>query len=317
MSTPLTGVTVDAHHHLWNPPAEGEYPWMTGRFAPLRREYSAEHLGPELAKHGVRATVVVQARADLRETRDLLALTTRHQFLAGVVGWVDLTSPDVGGQIRALRAGPSGHRLVGIRHDASAEPDPRWLLRADVGRGLDAVAEAGLAFDLEVTPRELTAAARAAAAHPDLRFVLDHLGKPPIAGQPIAGQPAAAGETASWHDGFAQLASVPNVWCKLSGLVTEADWQRWTDADLAPYIADAVLRFGPSRLLFGSDWPVCELAATYTQVLSAVQHCLPALDRTQATQIFGLNAVEVYRLDLRLSGPAATGPGLPESSSSA
>jgi L-fuconolactonase len=294
---PPTAVTVDAHHHLWDPD-QGDYPWMTGRFAPLRRKYAAEQLIPELTAYGVHATVVVQVRADEAETRDLLALTTRHRFLAGVVGWVDLASAQVAKQIEALRSAPGGQRLVAVRHDVSAEPDPQWLLRADVQRGLADIADAGLAFDLEVTPRELACAAQVAGAHPDLRFVLDHLGKPPIA----------AGGSDLWRRGFAQLASLGNVWCKLSGLVTEANWDRWTDADLAPYIGAAVEQFGIPRLLFGSDWPVCELAASYGQVLAAVRHGLTPLDPAQTAQVFGLNAVEVYRLDLRPSGPAPREP---------
>src|SRR5580693_2146492 len=298
MTVARTGVTVDAHHHLWDP-AQGEYPWMTGRFAPLRREYAARDLIPELAVHGVLATVVVQVRASVRETEDLLALTARHPFLAGVVGWVDLTSAQVPRQLAALRTGYAGQRLVGVRHDVSAEPDPAWLLRSDVRRGLDAVADAGLAFDLEVTPRELAAAARVAAAHPDLRFVLDHLGKPPVA----------AGGSALGRRGFAGLAALGNVWCKLSGLVTEADWARWTDADLAPYLAEAAARFGPGRLLFGSDWPVCTLAASYGQVLAAVRRSFPAPD---LEKIFWLNASAVYRLDLGAlvaAGPARSARG--------
>ena len=289
---------LDAHHHLWDP-AHGEYPWMTGRFVPLRRPYTAADLLPELSAHGVQATVVVQARADFRETTELLALTSRHPFLAGVVGWVDLTSAQVARQLEALRTGYAGQRLAGVRHDVSAEPDPAWLLRADVRRGLDAVADAGLAFDLEVTPRELAAAARVAAAHPDLRFVLDHLGKPPVA----------AGGSALWRRGFAALAALGNVWCKLSGLVTEADWAGWTDADLAPYWAEAVRRFGPARLLWGSDWPVCTLAASYGQVLAAVRRSLAPPDQEK---IFWRSASAVYRLDLGAlvaAGPARSARG--------
>jgi L-fuconolactonase len=181
----------------------------------------------------------------------------------------------------------------------SSEPDPAWLLRPDVRRGLDAVADAGLAFDLEVTPRELAAAARVAAAHPDLRFVLDHLGKPPVA----------AGGPALWRRGFAGLAALGNVWCKLSGLVTEADWARWTDAGLAPYLAEAAARFGPGRLLFGSDWPVCTLAASYGQVLAAVRRSFPAPD---LEKIFWRSASAVYRLDLGAlvaAGPARSARG--------
>jgi L-fuconolactonase len=288
-------MTVDAHHHLWDP-SPGEYPWMTGPFAPLRREYGPRHLIPQLAAHDVRATVVVQARADLSETRDLLGLSARHEFIAGVVGWVDLTSRHVTRQLTDLRAGPGGQRLVGVRHNAADETDPRWLLRADVSRGLDAVADAGLAFDLEVTPRELAASAQLALAHPSLRLVLDHLGKPPVA----------AGGSAEWRHGFARLASAGNVWCKLSGLVTEADWAGWTVADLAPYISEAVHRFGVSRLLFGSDWPVCELAASYGQVRGAVRDALADMDRPQADRIFGLNAIDVYRLNIRPISPGGT-----------
>ena len=157
-----------------------------------------------------------------------------------MVGWVDLTSAQVARQLAALRTGYAGQRLVGVRHDVSAEPDPAWLLRSDVRRGLDAVADAGLAFDLEVSPRELAAAARVAAAHPDLRFVLDHLGKPPVA----------AGGSVLWRRGFAGLAALGNVWCKLSGLVTEADWARWTDADLAPVLGrgGGAVRPGPAAV---------------------------------------------------------------------
>jgi L-fuconolactonase len=287
MTAPATGFTVDAHHHLWDP-GQGEYPWMNGQFAPLRREYRPAHLLPELAAHDVHATVVVQVRADVSETRDLLDLTARYDFIVGVVGWVDLTSAQVTQQLADLRGGPSGQRLVGVRHNVQDEPDPQWLLRADVQHGLDAVADAGLVFDLEVKPRELAVAARVTAAHPDLRFVLDHLGKPPIA----------VGGSTQWRRDFARVASADNVWCKLSGLVTEADWAAWTDSDLAPYIREAIDRFGVRRLLFGSDWPVCELAASYGQVLQTVRCAVRDLDRAEKSRIFGLNAIEVYRLEL-------------------
>jgi L-fuconolactonase len=285
MTAPPAAVTVDAHHHLWDP-SQGEYPWMTGRFAPLRRRYGPGHLRPELAAHDVRSTVVVQVRAEVSETRELLGLTARCDFIAGVVGWVDLTSGHVARQLVELRAGLGGQRLVGIRHNVQDEPDPQWLLRGDVQHGLDAVADAGLAFDLEVRPRELAAAARVAAAHPDLRFVLDHLGKPPVA----------AGGSGLWRRGVAQVAAAGNVWCKLSGLVTEADWGRWTEADLAPYITEAADRFGVRRLMFGSDWPVCELAASYGQVLAALRRILHDLDRADTAAVFGSTAIEVYRL---------------------
>ena len=183
---------------------------------------------------------------------------------------------------------------MALRHDVSAEPDPQWLLRPDVQRGLEDIADAGLAFDLEVTPRELASAVQVAVAHPDLRFVLDHLGKPPIA----------AGGSELWRRGFAQLASLRNVWCKLRV------WSRRRTGTGGPMrisrhtSGEAVEQFGIPRLLFGSDWPVCELAASYGQVLTAVRHGLTALGPAQTGQVFGLNAVEVYHLDLCPSGPA-------------
>jgi L-fuconolactonase len=275
---------VDAHHHLWDPDV-GEYPWMTGDYAALRRRYDVDDLRPHLLANDVSATIVVQVRADLDETVALLELCTRTTFIVGVVGWVDLTSPDVGTQIDGLRSGAGGENLVGVRHGVADDADPAWLLRDDVHSGMRELTARGLTFDLEITARELAAANALVRRHPDLRFVVDHGAKPPIA----------AGWSQDWADGISALAQSPNVWCKLSGLVTEASWTTWTPADLQPYVDHLIGAFGPARLMFGSDWPVCELAASYDHVLAAAQHGLATLTPQQRGDIFSCNALHVYQ----------------------
>jgi L-fuconolactonase len=275
---------VDAHHHLWDPDV-GEYPWMTGDFAVLRRRYDLDDLHPHLLANDVSATIVVQVRADVAETAELLELSTRATVIAGVVGWADLTAPAVGDQIDALRAGPGGQSLVGLRHGVVDEPDPNWLLRTDVDAAMQALAERGLTFDLEITTRELAAADTLARRHPHVRFVVDHGAKPPIVD----------GWSPAWADGIAALALSRNVWCKLSGLVTEASWTTWTPADLQRYVDHLIQAFGPQRLMFGSDWPVCELAAPYEQVLATAVGGLAALDAEERQTILRRNALRFYR----------------------
>ncbi|OBC08141.1 hypothetical protein A5784_07475 [Mycobacterium sp. 852013-50091_SCH5140682] len=274
---------VDAHHHLWDPEV-GSYPWMTGDFAALRRRYDFADLQPHLRANGVSRTIVVQVRADMAETRELLELSSHTPAIVGVVGWVDLTASDVGDQIDTLRAGPGGHRLVGLRHGVADEPDPRWLLRTDVDDAMRAITARNLAFDLEITDREAAAADTLADRHPELRLVVDHGAKPPIA----------AGWSAHWANGITALAGHPNVWCKLSGLVTEASWTTWTPADLQPYIDHLVSAFGAQRMMFGSDWPVCELAADYDRVLAAATQSLASLDEVDSRNIFCHNAINFY-----------------------
>ena len=277
--------TVDAHHHLWDP-ARAEYPWMTDDLAAIRRRFGPEDLGPLLAANGVDRTVVVQTRSSLDETRELLATAARHEFIAGVVGWVDLTAPDVPAQLEALHGGPGGVKLVGIRHQVHDEADPEWLGRSDVRRGLAAVGAAGLAYDLLVRTRELPAALAAVRDLPGMRFVVDHIAKPPIA----------SGAIDAWAAALEPLAARPNVYCKLSGMVTEADWSRWTTADLAPYATRVLDWFGPERCVFGSDWPVCLLAASYPRVIDACRELTRDLAAADRDRIFGGTAVELYRL---------------------
>jgi L-fuconolactonase len=251
---------VDAHQHFWDP-ARADYPWMDN--GPLRRRFGPEDLEPLLRLNGVAGTVVVQARQELDESRELLAIAASTPFVLGVVGWLDLTG-DVAAQLGELD-GP----LVGVRHLVHDEPDPEWLLRDDVQRGLAALTDADLTYDLLVRARELPAAIETVRRHPELRFVLDHVAKAPH-------DPS---EHARWARCVATLAELPNVMCKLSGLFTEADPEGTVERALA--------WFGPERCMWGSDWPVCTLASGYADGL--------ALTGDDARVLSG-TAVKAYRL---------------------
>jgi L-fuconolactonase len=279
---------IDSHHHFWDP-ARYEYPWMAGEeMDPVRRPYGPDDLRPELERAGVTGSVLVQAVADLRETRELLAVAAATDYVRGVVGWVDLTSPAVGDDLDALLDGDTSDRLVGIRHQVHDEPDPQWLCRGDVQRGLRAVQERGLAYDLLLRAREIPAAVRTVAAFPQLRFVLDHIAKPRIG--------AEADE--EWSRRIPALAAHPNVDVKLSGLITEADWRSWTAADLRPFVEAVVEWFGLERVMFGSDWPVCLLAAgSYGEVAAALAETLGSLSPAEEALVYHDNAARAYRLD--------------------
>ncbi|MFF5142834.1 amidohydrolase family protein [Streptomyces sp. NPDC013157] len=276
-------MTVDAHHHVWDLSVRDQ-DWITGPgLQPLRRNFTVEDLQPETAAAGVTRTVLVQTVTVPEETPEFLALAAAHDLIAGVVGWTDLTRPDVAEELARLRALPGGTYLKGIRHQVQGEPDPEWLLRPDVSRGLTAVADAGLVYDLVVRAHQLPAAAEAAGSHPRLTFVLDHLGKPPIA----------SGTLEPWATAVRALAALPNTVCKLSGMVTEADPASWTVDDLRPYAETVLDAFGPDRLMFGSDWPVCVLAGTYGEVFDAATQVIAPADRTA---VFETTATRVYGL---------------------
>ncbi|WP_330454856.1 MULTISPECIES: amidohydrolase family protein [unclassified Streptomyces] len=277
---------VDAHHHVWDLSVRDQ-DWITGEaLAPLRRDFALADLEPEARAAGVSATVLVQTVTVAEETPEFLALAESSELVAGVVGWSDLTAPDIADTLAALRELPGGDRLVGLRHQVQGEPDPEWLLRPDVLRGLAAAADAGLVYDLVVLPHQLPAATRAAAALPGLVFVLDHAGKPPVA----------TGRTEPWADDLRALAALPNTVCKLSGLVTEADWRTWSTDDLRPYAETVIDAFGPGRLMFGSDWPVCRLAATYTEVLDTARALIRDLGEEERAAVLATTAERVYGL---------------------
>ncbi|GAB3157088.1 amidohydrolase family protein [Amycolatopsis stemonae] len=273
---------IDAHHHLWDP-SRREYPWMAGEaLDPIRRPYTVDDLRAVTKAAGVRATILVQTVSSAEETAEFLATASAEPVVAGVVGWVDLAAPDVADRLAALD-GP----LVGIRHQVESEPDDDWLLRPEIVAGLSAVASAGLACDLLVRVGQLPAAAELALRQPELRLVLDHAAKPPIASR----------EWEPWASGVAALAAHENVVCKLSGLVTEADWSGWEVGHLRRYVDHVLDVFGPPRLLFGSDWPVCELAASYEVVLDAAIALTGSLSDAERLGVFDHNARRVYGLD--------------------
>ncbi|MFC4079962.1 amidohydrolase family protein [Amycolatopsis samaneae] len=274
---------IDAHHHLWDP-ARRDYPWMAGpALDPVRRPYTVDDLRAVTGAAGVHATVLVQTVSAVEETAEFLAAAKAEPVIAGVVGWIDLTAPDVADTLAELaEKGP----LVGIRHQVENEDDADWLLRPDVRRGLAAVGAAGLAYDLLVTVAQLPAARRAVEALPDQRFVLDHAAKPPIA----------AGGWQPWAAEVAALAARENVCCKLSGLVTEADWAAWRVGHLSRYAEHVLETFGPARLVFGSDWPVCELAASYEVVVDTAVALTGSLSDSERLAVFEHNARTLYGL---------------------
>ena len=281
-------LVVDSHHHFWDP-ARRDYYWMGEELAPIRRRFGPDDLRPLLEKAGVDRTIIVETLPSVDETREFLATAAKTDFVAGVVGWVDLTDPSVATTLDELRAGAGGDLLVGIRHQAHDEPDAGWLLRRDVLRGIEAVGEAGLVYDILVRTRELPAAVELVRRLPRVSFVLDHIAKPRI---------AAGADDPDWERAMAPLSEYPNVTCKLSGMVTEASWTDWSLDDLRPYVRRALGWFGPERCMFGSDWPVCELAATYEEVVDALREILSELTPADREAVFGGNAIQVYRLSV-------------------
>jgi L-fuconolactonase len=259
---------------------------MTADLAPIRRRFGPDDLRPLLLEQGIEQTILVQTRSSLDETEEFLRMADETDFIAGVVGWVDLTGHDVEQALDDLRTTPSGRRLVGIRHQVHDEPDPDWLLRPEVRRGLAAIGACGLVFDLLVRTRELPAALATVRDLPGLRFVIDHMAKPPIK----------EGVIDLWAGRISEFGGLTNVWCKVSGLVTEADWESWRPEQLSPYVEHVMGVFGPDRLMFGSDWPVCLLAASFRQVHEAARLTLGRLTPGELDRVFGYNAREVYRL---------------------
>jgi L-fuconolactonase len=270
---------MDAHQHFWNYDA-AQYAWIDSSMAELRRDFLPEELAALMNADGVDATIAVQARQDAAETAWLLDLAAQHPFIRGVVGWVDLQAADAESRLEQLAATP---RLLGVRHVVQAEPDG-FLHGHAFRQGVAAVGRCGLVYDILIYARQLPEAIRFAADFPDQRFVLDHLGKPDIRGNGLD----------EWRRRLQEMAELPHVWCKLSGLVTEADWRAWTPEQLRPYLDAALDAFGPSRLMFGSDWPVCTLAASYGDVLGLVRDAIAEYSADEQAQILGKTAEDVY-----------------------
>jgi L-fuconolactonase len=277
---------IDAHHHLWrlDQPAPFNYAWLDApQNAAIRRDFLPEHLAPHLQAAGVERSILVQTQHNLAENRWALALAERHDFVAGVVGWVDLASDACEAELLEFKDHP---KFVGVRHVVQDEPDDDFIVRPDVLRGLKVLEKHGVPFDLLFYVKHLHHVPNLVRQLPELPMVIDHLSKPHIKDKRLD----------DWLPHFQAAAKFPTVYCKLSGMVTEADWQHWTADDLKPYVQTALELFGPERLMFGSDWPVCELAGSYERVLAALNEALGPISPAERQAIFGTTAQRFYRL---------------------
>jgi L-fuconolactonase len=275
-------MVIDAHHHFWRY-SPREYGWISQSMAVLRRDFLPDDLRRETDPVGVQGVISVQARQTIEETEWLLDLADQHSFIRGVVGWVPLVSDRVRDDLSRLswRA-----KLKAVRHVLQDEPDDDYMLRADFNRGIGALKEFGLRYDLRIFERQLPAAIKLVDRRPELTFIVDHIAKPRIVDNTIS----------PWRESMRDLARRPNVYCKLSGVVTEADHKTWTPSQLKPYLDAALDAFGPARLMFGSDWPVCLLACGYQRWYQVVRDFSSSLSADEQQRVFGGTAVEAYGL---------------------
>ena len=271
---------IDAHQHFWQYNAE-EYGWIGPGMARLKKDYLPLHLAPLLAQAGIEGTVSVQARQTLAETEWLLELAGQHPFIKGVLGWVDLRSPMLYEKLERLG---EHAKLCGVRHVLQDEPDDDFMLNKDFIRGLGLLAKFDLVYDLLILPRHLPVACKLVQKFPEQRFVLDHIAKPFIADRLLS----------PWASDMRRLATYPHVFCKVSGMVTEADWQRWQPLDFRPYLDVIFESFGPRRIMFGSDWPVCTLAGTYGEVFELVAAYVGQLSAGEQADVLGNTAISCY-----------------------
>lgn len=273
---------IDSHQHFWryDPKRDG---WITDDMAALKRDYLPHDLISELRANGIDSCIAVQADQSEAETQFLVEMADKHSEIAGVVGWVDLVSQKLDERLNYLS---QFRKLRGFRHILQSEPDDRFMMRKEFLDGIGYLGQHGFTYDILIYPRHLPVAVEFVRMFPEQKFVLDHLAKPPIK----------TGEIDTWAHGIRALAKCPNVWCKLSGMVTEADWKSWNHFDFEPYLDVAFEAFGIDRLMFGSDWPVCLVAGSYAQVKKIVEEYTRDLSADEKTQIFGLNAARFYGL---------------------
>jgi L-fuconolactonase len=273
---------IDSHHHFWRYDAT-EYDWIGDSMSAIRRDYLPADLEPEIRAAGIDGVISVQVRQTIEETRWLLALANEHEFIRGVVGWVPLADPAIGQHLDALA---DEAKLKGVRHIVQGEPDENFILGDDFNRGVAALKDYKLAYDVLIYERRLPQAIVFVDRHPQQVFILDHLAKPRVK----------ENELEPWRTNIRRLAERENVYCKLSGLVTEADWQHWTEPQLLPYLETVVDAFGPRRLMFGSDWPVSLLATSYRGWHDLVARLCSRLSANEQARTFGETAAEAYRL---------------------
>lgn len=278
-----SGRRIDAHHHFWWI-ERGDYGWLTPSAGILYRDYGPRDLEPELAAYGIDQTVLVQAAPTQAETEHLLSIADDTPWVAGVVGWLDFEAEDFPQRLSRLRRSP---KFVGLRPMIQDIPDDQWIKRPKVREALRAMAGEGVPIDFLTHPRHLPHVLAVLEELPTLKAVVDHISKPPIA----------SGRLDPWRGHIARLAALPQVYCKLSGLITEADHRAWRARDLAPFVRHAFDVFGPERVMFGSDWPVCLLAGSYGQAMAALVDALgDRLDPPAAARLFGENAAAFYGL---------------------
>lgn len=282
-------MAIDAHHHFWQY-SPAEYGWISEGMSVLRRDFLPAQLRQEIEPLGIDGVISVQARQTLQETDWLLELGEKEDFIRGVVGWVPLASPEAG---RSLERYAGRAKLKAVRHVLQDEPDDNYMLRDDFNRGLGLLKEFGLRYDILIFERHLPQAIELVDRHPRQTFILDHLAKPRIRDAAVS----------PWRENLRELAKRPNVYCKLSGIVTEADHRTWTPQQLRPYMDAALEAFGPRRLMFGSDWPVCLLACGYRRWYQIVKDFAAALSPDEQHHLFGKTAAEAYGIQ---GGPAPT-----------
>jgi L-fuconolactonase len=279
----LPSMRLDAHQHFWRyDPAQ--HVWMTDAMVALRRDYLPRDLAPLLEGSGFAGTIAVQARQMVEETEWLLDLADANDFIRGVVGWVDLRSPDLGAQLERLGSNP---KLVGVRHVVHDEPDEAFMLLPEFRRGIAHLGPAGLSYDLLLRPQHLQPAIRLVDEFEQQPFVLDHIAKPGVG--ELTGS--------AWKEDVRRLAERPNVFCKLSGLVTEADWKAWQPGHFRPSLDVVLDAFGPHRLMIGSDWPVCTLAADYATTMGVVMDFVGGLSPSEQAGILGSNCARFYGVE--------------------
>ena len=278
---------VDAHHHLWDRSmTQFDHKWHEDKgHEKICKNFLPPDLEPLIKAKGVEKTVFVQTQHDTRENDWVLDLADQYDWMAGVVGWVDLAGDDCEAQIEKYK---SKSKFAGVRHIVQGEKDDDFILRDDVSKGLALLEKHDLAYDLLFFVKHIKHAKTVAAKFPNLRLVIDHLAKPVIKNQDMTG----------WKEDFVAAAKHENVYCKLSGMVTEADWENWKPADLKPYVETALEAYGAERCMFGSDWPVCELAGSYGEVFDALMDCIGGVSEAERGHILGQNAIEFYRLKL-------------------
>lgn len=279
---------IDSHQHFWRYNSE-EYGWIDESMSSLRRDFLPEHLGPELTHAGFDGCIAVQVRQTLEETRWLLELADWFPFVFGVIGWVDLRTENVRQQLARFANNP---KFFGVRHIVQSEADDRFLLQPELLRGIEMLADFNLSYDILIYPRHLPVAAEFVRRFPSQRFVLDHMAKPLIKSRGVE----------PWSHDIRELARFPNVFCKLSGLVTEADWQSWKPNDIAPYLEVAMECFGADRLMIGSDWPVCTVAGSYSRVFNLVIEFLGKYPESVREAVLGGTAMKFWDIKSVESG---------------